>query len=109
MKLDLLIFKNWKWRKNLIHGEALALRALFHFDILRTFAPSMEADDGKAYMPYVDLYPVISTTYYPNVEILKKIENDLIKARDLVAMCDVKRASGMDGDTMPYVCKRNKF
>ena len=83
-------FQELEMEKNLIHGEALALRALFHFDILRTFAPSMEADDGKAYMPYVDLYPVISTTYYPNVEILKKIENDLIKARDLVAMCDVK-------------------
>jgi len=68
----------------------LGIAGVFHFDILRTFAPSMEADDGKAYMPYVDLYPVISTTYYPNVEILKKIENDLIKARDLVATCDVK-------------------
>lgn len=83
-------FQELEMEKNLIHGEALALRALFHFDILRMFAPSMEVDDGKAYMPYVDLYPVISTTYYSNAEILKKIEDDLVKARDLVAMCDVK-------------------
>lgn len=83
-------FQELEMEKNLIHGEALALRALFHFDILRMFAPSMEVDDGKAYMPYVDLYPVISTTYYSNTEILKKIEEDLVKARDLVAICDVK-------------------
>lgn len=87
-------FQELEMEKNLIHGEALALRALFHFDILRMFAPSMEVDDGKAYMPYVDLYPVISTTYYSNAEILKKIEDDLVKARDLVAMCDVKEHPG---------------
>ena len=45
----------------MIWGEALALRALFHFDIMRLFAPSMETDDGKKYIPYVDSYPVIST------------------------------------------------
>lgn len=83
-------FQELEMEKNLIYGEALALRALFHFDIMRMFAPSMEADDGKAYMPYVDVYPVISTTYYTNVEILKKIEGDLLQARDLVATCDVK-------------------
>lgn len=83
-------FLELEMEKNLIHGEALALRALFHFDILRMFAPSMEVDDGKAYIPYVDAYPVISTTYYSSAEILKKIEGDLLKARELVAMCDIQ-------------------
>lgn len=75
----------------MILGEALALRALLHFDLLRMFAPSMEADDGKAYIPYVDAYPVISTTYYANSEILEKIETDLIEARKLLAICDVEQ------------------
>lgn len=83
-------FPELEMEKNMIQGEALALRALFHFDILRMFAPSMEVNDGKAYVPYVDAYPVISTTYYTNAEILKKIEADLLKARELVAMCDVQ-------------------
>lgn len=85
------IFGGLEMEKRMIWGEALALRALIHFDILRMFAPSMEADDGKSYIPYVDEYPVISTTYYKNAEILEKIEADLLKARELVATCDIEQ------------------
>lgn len=88
---DSEIFEGLEMEKNMIWGEALALRALVHFDILRMFAPSMETDDGKAYIPYVDAYPVISTTYYTNAEILEKIETDLTEARKLVATCDVEQ------------------
>ena len=87
---DLSVFQEREMERNMIWGEALALRALFHFDIMRLFAPSMETDDGKKYIPYVDSYPVISTTYYTNTEILKKIESDLLQARDLVAKCDIE-------------------
>lgn len=34
-----------------IYGEALAMRAFVHFDLLRLFAPAK--DDGKRYIPYV--------------------------------------------------------
>jgi len=85
------VFAGLEMEKNMILGEALALRALLHFDLLRMFAPSMEADDGKAYIPYVDAYPVISTTYYASSEILEKIETDLIEARKLLAICDVEQ------------------
>lgn len=88
---DPAIFDGMEMEKNMIWGEALALRALIHFDLLRLFAPSMEADDGKMYIPYVDEYPVIGTTYYSNVEILKKIEADFKEARRLVAMCDIEQ------------------
>lgn len=84
-------FPGREMEQNIIHGEALALRALFHFDILRMFAPSMLVDDGKKYIPYVDEYPVITTTYYTNAEILEKIKKDLLEARKLVAMCDVEQ------------------
>lgn len=84
-------FEGREMEQDMIHGEALALRAFFHFDILRMFAPSMVVDDGKKYIPYVDEYPVITTTYYSNAEILGKIEKDLLEARRLVATCDVEQ------------------
>lgn len=38
-KEDHLKFELKELEKNVIHGEALALRAILHFDILRLFAP----------------------------------------------------------------------
>ena len=37
--------------QDLIHGEALALRAFIHFDIARLFAPSLSVDANGAYVP----------------------------------------------------------
>lgn len=84
-------FPEREMEQDMIHGEALALRALFHFDILRMFAPSMMVDDGKKYIPYVDEYPVITTTYYSNAEILEKIKKDLLEARKLLTTCDIEQ------------------
>ena len=40
----------------IIHGEARALRAFFHFDLLRLFAPSYKADPGYTAIPYITKY-----------------------------------------------------
>lgn len=75
--------------RNMIKGEALAARALMHFDILRLFAPSLKADDGKLYIPYVTDFP-----YYggqPNLSVqtvMEKIEADMLMAKDLVLAYD---------------------
>ncbi|WP_293931839.1 RagB/SusD family nutrient uptake outer membrane protein [Sphingobacterium sp. UBA6645] len=50
---------------NLIRGEALALRALLHFDVLRLFAPSMTVGANTKAIPYktsVDQYSKIPST-----------------------------------------------
>lgn len=82
------MFTKGEMEKKMIWGEALALRAFIHFDMLRMFAPSMVKDDKKAYIPYVDTYPTIATAYETNSEILKKVEKDLLEAKDLLATCD---------------------
>lgn len=74
--------------KNLILGEAYALRGYLHFDMLRLFAPSKEADDGKTYIPYFDRY---KSTFEPHLTVdqtLEKIKTDLLMAKDLVATFD---------------------
>lgn len=82
------LFEEGETEKNLIEGEALALRAYLHFDILRLFAPSMKKDDGKSYIPYVDTYPCTFQPYTTNNEVLKKAIADLKRAKDLVGPFD---------------------
>ena len=81
-------FEEGEIGKNLILGEAYALRGFLHFDMLRLFAPSKKVDDGKTYIPYYDRY---KSTFEPHLTVdqtLEKIKNDLLTAKDLVATFD---------------------
>lgn len=73
----------------LIKGEALALRALLHFDMLRLFAPSK--DDKIKHIPYVTTYPCTFQEYTTNNDILEKVREDLIQAKQLVGEFDIPR------------------
>lgn len=77
-------FAEGEVEKKLIEGEALALRAYLHLDMLRLFAPSMLKDDGRQYIPYVTTYPCTFQPYSTNKEILEKAMTDLKKAKTLV-------------------------
>ena len=54
---DSTAFREGALERNLIIGEAKALRAMMHFDILRLFAPSVESGDGSKRIPYFTVYP----------------------------------------------------
>lgn len=69
---------------DVIKGEALAMRAYLHFDLLRLFAPSMAVDDGKSYIPYVREYPCTFQAYSSNQEILEFVIEDLKEAKRLL-------------------------
>lgn len=73
----------------LIKGEALALRALLHFDALRLFAPNK--DDKIKHIPYVTTYPCTFQEYSTNSDILKYICEDLRQAKQLVGEFDIPR------------------
>ncbi|MBO4958768.1 MULTISPECIES: RagB/SusD family nutrient uptake outer membrane protein [Butyricimonas] len=85
---DPAIFSENILEKNLILGEAYALRAFLHFDMLRLFAPSKKMDDQKTYIPYYDKK---KSTYEPHLtvdQVLENVKKDLLKAKDLVAAFD---------------------
>jgi len=85
---DPSIFSDNILEKNLILGEAYALRAFLHFDMLRLFAPSKKVDDQKTYIPYYDKK---KSTYEPHLtvdQVLEKVKTDLLKAKDFVAAFD---------------------
>ncbi|SHG64476.1 RagB/SusD family nutrient uptake outer membrane protein [Pedobacter caeni] len=68
----------------LIKGEALALRAYIHFDLLRLFAPAYLSKDNQKYMPYVTAYGRTVTPFSTVEEILSKALADLDQAESLM-------------------------
>lgn len=81
-------FAGGKLEQDMIHGEALALRAFLHFDMLRLFAPAKVKDDGKTYIPYFEKYPSRFEPYLTVEDVLAKVRRDLEEAGKLVAPFD---------------------
>ena len=75
---------------NLIKGEALAMRGLIHFDLLRMFAPAPSSCPimTEPAIPYVDRY---TNQLFPRLSVsgvLERIVEDLQQARTLLAEVD---------------------
>lgn len=86
---DSTAFREGAVERNLIIGEAKALRAMMHFDILRLFAPSVASGEGESKrIPYFTEYPSKYEPPFSTKEILKKVEEDLLDAQRLVAKHD---------------------
>lgn len=81
-------FECGSMEKNLIKGEALAVRAFLHFDMLRLFAPAPIKNDDGAYIPYVDTYPDVRPISDLSSECLKNIIADLEEAQKLTLEYD---------------------
>ena len=73
----------------LIEGEALALRAFCHFDILRLFGPSPVAPNRNAVsLPYSETASIELIPYYPYDEYIEKIRTDINRADSLLKQVD---------------------
>ncbi|MGM9739990.1 MAG: RagB/SusD family nutrient uptake outer membrane protein [Candidatus Cryptobacteroides sp.] len=82
-------FKYGQEEMNLIKGEALAVRAMMHFDLLRLFAPAPCVADNQPYIPYVEVSPYYGGQARETVEaVMKKIERDLVEAKELIKSYD---------------------
>jgi hypothetical protein len=73
---------------NIIKGEAIGMRAFLHFDLLRMFAPAylQGANAGRAAIPYMEQFTVIPQQKKTVVEILNKIEQELLTAEQLLSV-----------------------
>ena len=94
---DPLKFAGEELEKNVIKGEALALRAFLHFEMVRLFAPSK--DDGQTYLPYFEKYPSTYESRATINDVMEKVIRDLNAAKDLVAPYDTL---GTREDRMSY-------
>lgn len=87
-KADTSIFRLGKSEKLLIKGEAIALRGLLHFELLRLFAASPLAEPKGKYIPYVNTYPSYVNEPLETTTIISKIQSDLDEAKNLVSNFD---------------------
>ena len=85
---DPKIFNEGEKEKNLIKGEALAMRAFLHLDIVRLFAPAPVKNKDFKMIPYQDVYPLKITMPQTTEKLLDRIAEDLLAAKDLVADWD---------------------
>lgn len=76
--------------RNTILGEAYAIRAMMHFDLMRLFGASLEVDADGRYIPYVTTYPSTVNPPIPNREFMGKVIDDLKKAQGLLETYDVE-------------------
>lgn len=69
-------------------GEALALRGMLHFDMLRLFAPSPVMGKDRKAIPYMETYTNIPQQQQTVEGTLNKVITDLEAARDLMRDVD---------------------
>lgn len=96
------LFDYGEMERDLIKGEALACRALLHFDLLRLFAPAPVNDDGQSYVPYLESYPNITASRIPVKEYLEKVIRDLEEARGLIKTFDLSDDGIQANSTVNY-------
>ena len=77
------LFPGKKVEKDCIEGEARALRAMLHFDLLRMYAPAPAVDANGKHIPYVDYFPTHITKAMETSKVMDKIKEDLLKAHEL--------------------------
>ena len=77
----------------IIKGEALALRAMLHFDMLRLFGPVYSRNPEMPSIPYYKKYSTVPNDILPASKVASEITHDLHEARILLAN-DPVRTSG---------------
>lgn len=82
------LFVQGELERNVIMGEAYALRAFLHFDMLRLFAPAPEVADDKGYIPYFEKHGSLAEPYLSVDSVIGRVERDLLRAKNLLATYD---------------------
>lgn len=80
---------------NIIKGEALALRALFHFELFRIFGPIYSQNPDQLSIMYSNTTDLIIRPYLPARKIGELILQDLKKAEQLLIKSDPIINSGV--------------
>ena len=86
---DATLFSGKDMELNMIYGEALALRAFIHLDLLRLFAPAPVVADQKKYIPYMEDYGTLFGDRESVKDCMNKIIRDLKQAKKLLSEVDI--------------------
>lgn len=97
--------------RDIIHGEALGLRAFLHFDLLRMFGPIYKSNSSDKAIPYRTKFDREIKKLLPASEVVELILADLKKAESLLANdpMDIsydRPSAGLTQD--PFLYRRSK-
>lgn len=76
--------------RDLIQGEALAIRAMVHLDLFRLFAPAVRTAAAEKAIPYRKTYSPLSEAPISGSDFMAEVIADLLKARELVRKNDLE-------------------
>lgn len=101
---------------DLYYGEALALRALIHFDLMRVFGPAQWSTDQSAkdkVIPYVKKYSAAITPFSTLDQVYDQVIDDLSKAESLLGadaeLLPAERDNTPDGFTSCRILHMNLY
>lgn len=82
----------------IIKGEALAMRAFCHFDLLRLFGPMPTQTDGSRILPYVKTVSLDYHEHHTYEAYVAFLEADLLQVDSLLKQYDPIIVSAAEGD-----------
>lgn len=91
----------------IIKGEALALRAFIHFDLLRLFAEADFSEGAAPSIPYVKTASPVVTPQSTPAEVIGYIIEDLNAASDLLVKDPIFTGADVSGVDNGYLANRN--
>lgn len=97
--------------REIIHGEALGMRAFLHFDLLRMFGPMYKSNPSDVSIPYRTQFNRDTKKLLPATEVVDLILADLKKAEMLLEHdpMDISYSSSSTGATEnPFLHRRSK-
>lgn len=100
-------------RKNQIKGEAIALRAFLHFDLIRMFCPDVKHAPKSKGIPYNKVFGVSLAPQYTVEECVQLVLNDLNEAETLLAGDNIKLVKPYEfkskNESDMYVARMNLY
>ena len=98
---------------NIVKGEALAIRACIHLDLIRLWGPiPTKVDVSKKYLPYVTEYSTAKYTYQTYEEYMQKLFADLDEAEELLKKSDpilTYNADNAANGTSKWLYRQSRF
>ncbi len=94
-------------KESIVKGEAIALRAMLHFDLLRLFGPIYSVNSEALSIPYYDQAKAESNPALPASEVIKNILNDLMVAEGLLAEDPIIENGVVEDINYPFYSLRN--
>ena len=97
----------------MVRGEAFALRACCHFDLLRIYGPvPSRVDVGKAYLPYVRINTPDNYEYHTFDQFMEYVQADLDSAEFLLKQYDpvlTANISNTEYSTSPWPFRKSRM